>query len=324
MKIKNWLAAAAVTIFPKAAASEVFQEKQDTIPTSIEVLTDTVPSEEITAPADSLLSDAEIYELRLNLLRESKKDMLLLIAHFEAITPRAHWDKVAKQYSVGLGFTRKKNGQLVDQNTVIHSKEELMDYWERFTEDNMFPQMAQTLSIEKTDHQERVALASTAFNCGVGIYKVKDCPSKYAETLNTFFETRDSIYLNKALHMLESRNKSRGVVVEGLAKRRRIEADILSHKIIIVQSDTVQDTLEFPQNAIDLNKLIIGATTSIGKLPTDSVELATKIREFNICGHNYEDSIKKAFKNPSLPANRRPKKTAATPKPRGNAGGNSR
>ncbi len=324
MKLKNWLAAAAITILPKPAAAEITPENKDSVKqTPIEVKSDTIPSQNIIADIDSLPSDSTIYETRLRLLRESKKDMLLLIAHFEDVKARAYWDNVAKIYSVGFGFTRKKDGSRVNSRTVIHSEEELMEYWECFAEENMFPIMAKYLAIEKTDNQERAALGSTAFNCGAGIYKKsrEDAPSKYAETLNTFFETRDSIYLNKAIYTLEQYCKSRGKIITPLKKRRRLEADILAHKIIIVNSDTLTDSLAFPKNAIDLNKTIIGATTSIGNLPLDSTELATKIREFDTCGYNYSDSIKHAFSTPPIPGKRRTKKNSA--KPRG-AGGRGR
>lgn len=324
MKLKNWLAAAAITILPKPAAAEITPENKDsTNQNPIEIKSDTVPSQDIVAAIDSIPSDSTVYETRLRLLRESKKDMLLLIAHFEDVKARAYWDDVAKIYSVGFGFTRKKDGTKVNSRTVIRSEDELMEYWERFSEDNMFPIMAKYLAIEKTDHQERVSLASTAFNCGAGIYKKskEDAPSKYAETLNAFFETGDSVYLNKAVYTLEQYSKSRGRVIESLKKRRRLEADILAHKIIIVNSDTLTDSIAFPPNAIDLNKTIIGATTSIGRLPIDSAELATKIREFDTCGYNYSDSIKHAFSAPLVPVKRRAKKAVA--KPRG-AGGRGR
>lgn len=343
MKLKNWLVATAITILPKTAAAEVSAPNTNTTNTTkVEVVTttpnhanatkaDSVPATDITvpsndsvradtltvAPQDSVLSESELYEKRLELLRESKKDMLLLIAHFEDITPKAKWDNVAKQYSVGLGFTRKKDGSKVTANTVIRSEAELLEYWDLFTEEHMFPTMAKYLKIEKTNHNERVSLGSTAFNCGAGIYKKpkENSPSNYAEILNTFFETGDTIYLNKAVYLLEQRCKSRGAVVGALLKRRQVESAILCNKIHLINSDTIapqgpNDSVIIPENSIDLSKIIIGASYSIGALPKDGTELATKLREFDACGYNVTDSLRRAFA-PIIPVKRRQKKAPA-------------
>ncbi|MCM1323894.1 MAG: hypothetical protein NC218_07020 [Acetobacter sp.] len=328
MKLKNWFAALSLTMFPKPAAAEHHPAEQDSTQHSpIELRADTLANQHMISPIDTIPSDSTLYEMRLQLLRESKKDMLLLIAHFEDVKARAYWDNIAKIYSVGYGFTRKPDGTKVTRNTIIHSEEELMQYWEHYAENNMFPTMAKYLKIENTDHQERISLASTAFNCGAGIYKEKkaQAPSKYAETLNNFFETRDTVYLNKALYLLKQRNTSKGRTIDALTKRRRVEADILSHKIILVNSDTVRasldstnirnDSIFLPENSLDLNKTIIGAAYSIGNLPADSAELATRIREYDKGGYNYADSVKRAFSAPPIiPVKRRSRKTTAKPR----------
>ena len=317
MKLKNWLTAAALTILPKYGHAAEQHTEQDSLPVNnIETLApDSVIQDSIVLnPKD--LSPEELYEFRLEKLREAREDMLLLIAHFENIKANAYYDKVAKCWSVGLGFTRTIDGRAVNRLTRIKSEQELMNYWIRYTEDHMFPAMAQYLAVENTDIQERAALGCTAFNTGAGIYGSKGEISAYAELLNQHFETPgDSIYLNKALYTLNKYVKSKGKVVEALVKRRRIESDILAHKIVLVKTDTLTDSLNIPENALDLSKTIIGASTSIGKLPEDSTELATKIREYDKGGYNYTDTMKRAFTVPAIiPPKRRSKSTKSTPK----------
>lgn len=333
MNLKNWLTVAALTILPKPTPAEASKAPTDSL-TSTEAATElTLSSSPDILPdsliLDTVLPDSALYETRMNLLRESRHDMLLLIAHFEAIKPRAYWDNIAKIYSVGYGFIEKPDGSRVTRGTIIKSEEELNEYWIDFTEKKMFPTMAACLKIENTDHQERVSLASTAFNCGAGIYgnSNKKTISKYAETLNKFLTSRDSIYLNKSLHMLQSHCKSRGKVVDALKKRRRLEADIFSHKIILVNSDTLQysdslaytqnDTLPLDENYLDLNKTIIGASYSIGKLPQDSTELAVRIRNYDKNGFNYTDSLTKAFTMPIFPTNNRRRTASKRSKSKG-------
>lgn len=307
MKLKNWLTAAALTILPKYGHATEQSAENDSIPSNnIETLapelSDSITIDTLSVDSlatDSVLSPEALYETRLNLLREAREDMLLLIAHFENIKANAYWDKAAKCYSVGLGFTHTIDGKKVNKITRIKSKEELMNYWIRYTEDKMFPTMAEHLAIEHTDIQERVALGCTAFNTGDKIYGKKE-PSAYAQNLNHYFETRDSIYLNKALYTLNKYVKSRGRVLTGLVKRRRVESDILAHKIVLVKADTLADSLAMPENAIDLSKTIIGATSSIGDLPESSIELATKIREYDESGYNYIDTLNRAFSVPPV------------------------
>lgn len=333
MDFKHWLVAAATVILPKHSSAENRPTHPDSIKKpKTEVVTNKQPENTITT--DSVSLDSLLYEKRLNLLRESRKDMLLLIAHFENVKARAYWDKVAKKFSIGLGFTQKKDGSNVTAHTVIRTEDELMDYWERYTEDKMFPTMAKYLLIEESDHQQRVALGSIAFNCGAGIYRqyipqTKEYePSRFAETLNTFFKTKDSIYLNKSVFTFEQYIKSRGRVINALEKRRRIEGDIFAHKIMLINRDTIANIdstntngdVSLPENSIDLNQTIIGASYSIGNLPEDSTELATKIREYDKNGYNYADSITRAFSAPAIiPVKRRTKKPLPKPHPRGRA-----
>lgn len=344
MNFKNLFAAAAITILPSHAAAENKTENKDNIEnTKTEIVTDTVQSRSDTTPinsvtventknipADSLapdslksdsiapLSEKELYQKRLELLRESKKDMLLLIAHFENIKANAEYSN--GKYYVGLGFAFKKDGSRVGPNTTIHSEPELMDYWERFTEEKLFPIISKRLKVEYMDHQERVAMTSIIFNRGPKFLDQLD------KTINAFVETRDSVYLNKMKYSLMHPNNK--PLTGGLKKRRDVELRIFSHELILTDKNALaakqtentntNDSTGLSENSfvlddlrlINLDEVKIGATYSIGELPKDSTILAQKLRECN-AGKSYRETIQKEFGRPK-------KSTTQAPRPQNN------
>ena len=143
---------------------------------------------------------------------------LNLIAEFEGLPKKnpldAYWDKYGKVWTIGYGATHYLDGTPVKKGDKLKSKEEAMELLRAMTkqyEDAVYQLVTHPINMYQAD-----ALTSFSYNCGIGNLKKSTLLKKVNK--DSFDPTiRDEF---------AKWNKSGGVVLSGLTRRRKAEADL--------------------------------------------------------------------------------------------------
>lgn len=143
---------------------------------------------------------------------------LKLIADLEGLPKKApldaYWDKYGKVWTIGYGATHYPNGSPVKQGDKLKSKDEAMELLKIMVkqyEDQVCKLLQHPINYYKVD-----ALTLFAYNCGVENLKKSTLLKKVNE--NDMDPTIRGEFAKW--------NKSCGVVLAGLTRRRKAEADL--------------------------------------------------------------------------------------------------
>lgn len=172
-------------------------------------------------------------------------DLIALIKHYESFSPVAYWDKHGNVWTIGYGSTYYKDGRRVKsgENISIADATELLTI---VVMDNI--RLIKAGFPTPLERHHVTALTSFLYNVGPGRYGSKDglFALRDYQRASTLWRMVLAGDLDAAASQFKLWNKSGGVVLKGLQRRRRAEEYIFSGRIKTAVAAYTQAEKDFP------------------------------------------------------------------------------
>jgi lysozyme len=142
-----------------------------------------------------------------------------LITEFEGFREKAYWDETGKVWTIGKGSTRHPDGRPIKRGDTI-KKEQVDQYMQSYVNDKIIPVLSKQIpNWNQMNPNQQSSLISFGYNVGPNFYG-----SPKFETITKALSNQEN--WSQVPDALKLYNKSNGVSLPGLVRRRAAEANL--------------------------------------------------------------------------------------------------